>query len=245
MRIPDDAVARVDDVIVLDAHVVGVPDADGVAAHALLRRLRGDAIAPHDIVVRLLQVETEQAILEHIVLDDVELSAQLDARVRLLVPITAVAECQIRHDGPVGLDRQQRADAAAVDDRAPGALQRHRPRDRRRRGVDPGRKLEHAALRRRVDQGLQRHGARGQRAHALAMGGGRRRRVILVACGRRRRAATQAERQKPDARPTRRAAPSHVQLSLVSSAWMALRRINAETASAAAPTHITAKPMLG
>jgi hypothetical protein len=102
--------------VVLDQVVVAVPQADAVAAHAELEVLRAHLVVAHDVVVGLLEVDAEQAVGDVQVLDQVAVAADVQAGVVGVVRFARAGDGQVAQRGLVGLEDEDRALVAAVDD---------------------------------------------------------------------------------------------------------------------------------
>ncbi len=201
LRVPDDRVARLHDVVVLDPVAVRIPDADRVAAQRLGQLPGGDAVAADDVHVGLLQLEAEQAVLDDIVAVKAALAAQANRRIRGLVTLAGIAERQADHLRIVRLDGEDRTDAAAIDDGALFAFDPHRASDHAGRAVHAGGKTQHAAGRRRIDQWLQERGARRETPQAFQffLGTRVRRRRMMVGETRLARQVVDAEGRRDPA----------------------------------------------
>ena len=155
MRVPGDHVARVDDFIVLDQHVVAVPQAQAVTTHAEFTVLGTDAVVADDAVVRLLEVDAEQAVVDFQVFDGVAMAADIEAGIVGVVRIAGSRQAQVADRRVVGIEHHHRALVAGIDDHLATAVDGQRLVDHHRAGVGAGRGLEHGAGFGLVDQILE------------------------------------------------------------------------------------------
>jgi hypothetical protein len=106
--IPGDHVARVDDFVFLDEVVVAVPKAQTIAAHTQFEILRLDAVAAHDAVVDLLEVDAEQTVVDHVVFDHVVIATYIEAGVVGIVRVAGTGQAQAANDRIAGIQHHDR-----------------------------------------------------------------------------------------------------------------------------------------
>ncbi len=154
-RVPHHGVARIGDLVLLHAVVEAVPEPNGVAPHTQVEILGTDPVAPDHVAFRLLQVDAEQAVVDHVVLHDVEVSAHLDTRIEVVVGVARVHQAQPLHLCPVSVEQDDCALPAIVDGHLAAAIDGHGLVHHHRAGIDAGRRRQHAAGFRGIHQGLQ------------------------------------------------------------------------------------------
>ena len=117
-------------------------------------------VAADNVVARLLQVDAEQAVVDDIVLDDVEVAAHLNAGVDVVMGIAGIGQAQVLEGGPVGLEQDDGALAPAIDDHLVAAIKRERLGDDQGAGVGARFRGQGVTGLGRIHQGLQRGRAR-------------------------------------------------------------------------------------
>ena len=155
--------SRALEAVVLDRVVPAVPEPDRVAAHADIEPLADDMVAGDARAIHLLEVDAEQHVFDHVVLDAMVVALEQDAGIDAVMRFTAAGDAQAAQGDAAGGDQEHGA-ASAADDAGPAAtIQRQRPGDGDGPGMPTRRQAQRTTGRRGIDQCLQAGGGRHQR----------------------------------------------------------------------------------
>ncbi len=153
--IPGHHVARIGHLVALDQVAVAVPQAQAVAAHAQLARLGTNLVVANHAVARLLEVDAEQAVVDHQVLDHVAVAAHVEAGIIGVVRIAGTGQVQPAQHRTIGLEGEHRAPVAGIDGDLAAAFDDQRLGHHHRPGIAARRRTQRGTRRRRIDQVLE------------------------------------------------------------------------------------------
>ena len=121
--------------------------AQTIAAYTQFEILRLDAVAAHDAVVDLFEVDAEQTVVDHVVFDHVVIATYIEAGVVGIVRVAGTGQSQAANDRIAGIQHHDRPLVAGINGHLAAAVNGNWLVDGYRASVDAGRRFQDGARR--------------------------------------------------------------------------------------------------